>query len=185
MSQDTNLQDYTLGVTLSELLWKELFWERFNVKLVPEFVANKEPKQHGFSSHLQGFLQSLKQNTSQVQKQSYAKRHIYVVSYGMNTGSEINGDRPSIVYKATHSTFWDDVIVIPLTSAVAQKLADAYDVFVPKDANNKLFQNSYARLRQIRSVSVKRVGRKIGELSNPEVQKAINEGIKKMLATDK
>lgn len=93
----------------------------------------------------------------------------------MNTGSEINGDRPSIIYKATHSTFGDDVVVIPLTSALKNKQPDKYDIPVPKDAANKLFQNSYARLRQIRSVSVKRVGRMIGEIKNDDVIQAVNE----------
>ena len=178
------LQDYQLAVTLKELLWKELFGESFNVKLLPDFVANTQPKEHGFKNHLHGFVQALKQNASPAQKQSYAKRQIYVVSYGMNTGSEINGDRPSIIFKASQSTFGDDVVVIPLTSAQAQKQPDKFDIPVPKDAANKLFQNSYARLRQIRSVSVKRVGRAIGEVKNEDVMKAINEWIKTMLAIE-
>ena len=78
----------------------------------------------------------------------------------MNTGSEINGDRHSIIYKASHSMLGDDVIVIPLTSALAHKQLDKSDIPVPKDGGNKLFQNSYARLRQIRSVLVIGIGEK-------------------------
>jgi mRNA-degrading endonuclease toxin of MazEF toxin-antitoxin module len=110
-----------------------------------------------------------------VEKQTYAKRQIYVVNYGMNTGSEINGDRPSIIYKASYATFGEDVIVIPLTSAGKDKKGDAYDVYVNKDADNKLFQPSFARLRQIRSVSVKRVGKKLGEVTSDVTKKLIND----------
>lgn len=103
----------------------------------------------------------------------------------MNVGSEINGDRPSIIYKDPHNSFGEDIIVIPLTSAVSQRLVDKFDIPVPKDMANKLFQNSYARLRQIRSVSVKKIGRQIGSIKNETVIAAINEGIRRMLAVDK
>lgn len=151
-----------------------MFGEAFTLKLLPEFVHNTQPKEHGFKNHVQGFVNSLKQNSIIGEKQSYTKRQIYVVSYGMNTGSEINGDRPSIIYKASHSTFGDDVIVIPLTSVGKQKKSDSFDVFVGKNPNNKLFQNSLARLRQIRSVSTKRVGKKLGEITSDAVKAGIN-----------
>ena len=102
----------------------------------------------------------------------------------MNTGSEINGNRPALVFKDTQSSFGDDVIVIPLTTGNAQKQPDAFDVAVQKDGVNKLFQNSYARLRQIRSVSVKRIGKKVGELKHEPIQQTINDRMKNMLATD-
>jgi hypothetical protein len=79
-------------------------------------VENTNAKEHGFKNHVNGFVDALKQNSTSTEKQIYAKRQIYVVNYGMNTGSEINGNRPSIIYKASHSTFGDDVVVIPLTS---------------------------------------------------------------------
>lgn len=59
-----------------------------------------------------------------------------------------------------------------------------YDILVTKDADNKLYQSSYARLRQIRSVSVKRIGKKLGEINSDLVKKLINDAIRKMLATD-
>lgn len=112
---------------------------------------------------------------------SLSKWQIYVVSYGMNTGSEVNGDRPSIIYKDSQNTFGEDVIVIPLTSAVREKLADKFDVLVGKDENNQLFQDSYARLRQIKAVSLKKIGRPLGKITNEKVMAAIDEGVAKML----
>lgn len=182
--ETTMLKDYQLEVSLKELLWKELFGENFTLKLLPKFVENSSPKEHGFKNHVKGFVDALQQNSSPAEKQRYVKWHVYVVNYGMNTGSEINGNRPSIIYKASHSTFGDDVVVVPLTSMGKQSQADAYDILVTKDDENKLYQSSYARLRQIRSVSVKRIGKKLGELNNDLTKKLINDGITKMLATD-
>lgn len=178
------LKDYQLEVSLKELLWKELFWESFTLKLLPKFVENVNPKEHWIKNHVNWFVDSLKQNSTTVEKQTYTKWQIYVVNYWMNTGSEINGNRPSIIYKDTHSTYGDDVIVVPLTSSGNQKQSDTYDIFVAKKDDNKLFQNSFARLRQIRSVSVKRVWKKLGEINDDMVKKLINDWIKKMLATD-
>lgn len=75
----------------------------------------------------------------------------------MNTGSEMNGDRPSIIYKSDNYTLGEDVIVIPMTSALREKLTDKFDVLIQKDEDNTLYQNSYARLRQCRAVSVKKL----------------------------
>jgi mRNA-degrading endonuclease toxin of MazEF toxin-antitoxin module len=161
-----------------------LFGESFTLKLLPKFVENENAKEHGFKNHVNGFIDSLQQNSVVVEKQRYVKWHIYVVNYGMNTGSEINGNRPSIIYKASHSTYGDDVVVIPLTSIGKQSQGDTYDILVTKDNENKLYQSSYARLRQIRSVSVKRIGKKLGELNSDLTRKLINDGITKMLGVD-
>ncbi len=174
-------KEYELAISLKELLWNSVFSESYRIALRDKFVENKNPKEHGFKNHLEGFVFQLKQNSKELVKQAYSKRQIYVVSYGMNTGSEINGDRPSLIYKASDSTLGEDVIVIPLTSAFLQKQSDKYDIFVPKDKANNLFQNSYARLRQIRSVSIKRVGKSIGTLADEKVIQLINEQAKKML----
>jgi hypothetical protein len=73
------------------------------------------------------------------------------------------------------------VIVIPLTSAVREKLADKFDSFVPKDADNKLFQNSYARLRQLRVVSRKKIGNLLGTITDKKVQEEIDGAMSEML----
>ncbi len=99
----------------------------------------------------------------------------------MNTGSEINGDRPSVIYKDSKSTLGDDLTVIPLTSAVLEKQSDAFDIYVGKDEANNLYQNSRARLRQLRSVSVKRLGKFVGSITDDKVTGAINVRVKEML----
>lgn len=74
--------------------------------------------------------------------------------------------------------------MIPLTSAVATKQADAFDVLVQKDTENNLYQTSWARIRQLRSVSVKRIGKQVGTITDKETINAINGKVKEMLATE-
>jgi mRNA-degrading endonuclease toxin of MazEF toxin-antitoxin module len=151
-------KDYLLDVKLTEhATGQDAFSESYKIALRPEFVNNKTPKEHCFVNHLNSFLTQLKKNSYPLVKKPFKKRQIYVVSYGMNLGSEINGDRPSIIYKDSSNTLGEDLTVVPLTSAVQERLSDKFDVFVPKDASNTLFQNSFARVRQLRSVSVKRL----------------------------
>ncbi len=99
----------------------------------------------------------------------------------MNTGSEVNGSRPSLIYKHSDNTLGEDVTVIPLTSATQQKQSDKFDVFVPKDESNQLFVNSFARLRQLRSVSLKRIGKQVGTLTDEHVMAAIEKLMQTML----
>lgn len=175
-------KDYQLDITLKEVLWTEVFSESYKIALLDEFVKNTNPKEHGFKNHEHGFVMQLfRNNKPSPAPQTFAKRQVFVVSYGMNTGSEVNGERPSIIFKADHSTKWDDIIVIPLTSALQQKQSDRYDVLVSKDNDNNLFQNSFARIRQMRAVSLKRVGKQVGTITDPQVMQAITAWAQTML----
>ncbi len=79
----------------------------------------------------------------------------------------------------------EDVTVIPLTSALGEKLKDKHDLILLKDNDNKLYQNSYLRLRQIRAVSINRLGKLLGEIKNEAVRKKIGEAINELLAPEK
>lgn len=138
------------------------------------------PKEHGFKGHVESFVTQVKRNCTPLVKKPFKKRDIYVVSYGMNTGSEVNGDRPSIIYKDSKNTQGQDLMVIPLTSAQLEKQSDAFDVFVAKEETN-LYQNSWARLRQLRPVSLKRLGKYVGSISDEKVITTINARVKEML----
>lgn len=95
----------------------------------------------------------------------------------------MTGERPAILFSKGNTG--EDLLVIPLTSVVHDKLVDQFDVLVPKDPNsNKLYSNSYARVRQLRSVSMKRLGKHLGEIVDSDVKKAINNSVKKMLGFD-
>jgi len=83
--------------------------------------------------------------------------------------------RPAIVFKSSHYTGGEDIICIPLTSVGEQKLADALDILVKSSTSTNLYKNSYARIRQLRAISYKRIiGERIGRITDPIIQKAIN-----------
>lgn len=178
------MKNYELNVCMREVMWREVFNENYQLQLEPSFVENKQPKDHGLQNHVRWFVTQLKLNATPLQKQSLKKREIYVVNYGMNTGSEMNGDRPSIIYKSDNYTLGEDVIVIPMTSALREKLTDKFDVLIQKDEDNTLYQNSYARLRQCRAVSVKKLWKKVGALTNLDAIAAIDTGMKEMLGLE-
>lgn len=147
-------------------------------------MQNKLPKEHCFKNHVEGFLTQIKRNNSKVRNTVHDKREIVVVSYGMNTGSEVNGERPSIVYKTDENTLGDDVTVIPLTSALHGKQTDKFDVLVSKDEANKLFQNSFARVRQLKAVSIKRIGKTLGKITDEVTKQTIDSTVRSMLGFD-
>ena len=71
--------------------------------------------------------------------------------------------------------------MIPLTSAIQNRLTDSFDIFVKKDEKNHLFQDSYARLRQMRAVSVNKIGKLLGTITDEVVIKEINKAVQEML----
>lgn len=68
-----------------------------------------------------------------------------------------------------------------MTSALQEKQTDVFDVVVPKDTDNALYQTSRARIRQMRSVSIKRLGKCVGTIANEAVKSAINKAVKEMI----
>ena len=176
-------KEYQLEINLKDIAWSDVFSESYKIALRDTFVnpTSPSPKGHSFKNHAHSFVTQLKQNSKPLARLTLRKWQVVVVSYGMNTGSEINGDRPSVVFKADHSTKGEDIIVIPLTSALQQKQTDKYDVFVPKDKENNLFQNSFARLRQLRAVSLIKIGKTVGVISDPKVMHSITAWAQVML----
>jgi len=130
------------------------------------------------------FVEQLRKNSQPEPGLSFTKRQIYTVRYGMNVGTEINGDRPSIIYKGSHSAYGEDIIVIPLTSAGENKSIDRYDMAIMANQDTHIAHTSYAKLRQMRCISAKRIGRYVGKIEDPVVRHIINLNIKKMLAVD-
>lgn len=97
----------------------------------------------------------LKRNCTEVGRRPLKQRSIVVTDFNMGIGSEVIHTRSAIVL-SSHS-HGDDTLVVPLTSAQLEKQTDPYDVFISKDPSNALYQNSYARVRQLRAVSLNRI----------------------------
>jgi len=178
-------KEYQLDICLKELSeWKNTFLESYKIALREDFVTNNSPKEHNFLNHVTSFLMMLKRNSYPLVKKPFKKREIVVVSFWLNVGSEVSFERPCLIYKDSKSTLWEDVIVIPLTTATIDKKQDAFDVYVPKDTKNCLYANSWARLRQLRSVSIKRLGKVVWIIEDDKVKEAINTRVKEMLWTE-
>ncbi len=109
------------------------------------------------------------------------QRHIYYVNFGINIGTEINATRPSIIMKDWDYWFWEDIIVIPLTSITPEKSKDTFDIPVPTIAAEWLRNDSYAKIRQMRCVSKKRIEMYVWKVVDDTIKQQITEAIKKML----
>ena len=64
-----------------------------------DFVNGNFLKAQTLRNHVNNFIRQLKLNSLPTMERKFTKREIYAVDYGVNTGSEINGIRPSLIYK--------------------------------------------------------------------------------------
>lgn len=177
----SNQKNYQLEINLKEIGWKDVFSESYKIALRDTFVNQNWPKDHSFKNHAHSFVNQIKQNNVPATKREFKKYEIYVVRFGMNYGSEINGDRPALVYKNDDFTLGDDITVIPLTSAYQQRQTDRFDIQLQKDNQNNLFTPSFLRLRQFRAVAKARIWKRLGTLTNPEVITSVDTLMKQML----
>lgn len=115
-----NTKQYQLDVCLKDA-WKDVFSESYKIALRDTFVEGKWIKEQNFKNHVEGFVTQLKINCNALPQIPFKKRQVYVCSFWASAWSEIMGDRPVIVVKATHSTHGEDLLVVPLTSATQQK----------------------------------------------------------------
>ena len=175
--------DYELTVHVKKTLGDEVFAKTYKIALRDELVWGKNPKEHNLTSHIEGLITQLKLNSIQLQKLPVKKFEIYAVNFSSSIGSEITAIRPALVI-TPNNLRGEDVTVIPLTSAAKEKVIDPYDLLLLKDADNKLYQNSYLRLRQIRAVSKNRLQKQLGEIKNKEIRQQINDAVTRMLAND-
>lgn len=96
------------------------------------------------------------------------KREVWWCSFGLNVGSELCGkneffERPVIVLKVFNR---NTIKVIPLTSKIKKG-----KYYFEVDFNNI---KSYASLSQVKTISTKRLSRKMGRLNNKQFLDLIN-----------
>lgn len=88
---------------------KETFFKNsYTLNLREVFVKNNEKKSSGLENNVNWFLEKLKLSNSENEKfykTHFIKWSIYYVDYGINIGSEINGNRPSLMLKKTPKSF--------------------------------------------------------------------------------
>jgi len=115
-------------------LKETLFKNSYTLNLREVFVKNNEKKSSGLENNVNWFLKKLKlsnhEKSPEFHNSTFHKWSIYYVNYGINIGSEINGNRPSIMIKDTFNTYGKDLIAIPLTSFSEEKSIDKFDVMI-------------------------------------------------------
>jgi len=156
------VKDYVSRVKLFQNIWKFFIRE--------DFLESSQDKSHNLQNHIENFKEKIKINQQAENRKDFMKYDIYYVNYGINIWNEINGIRPSLIFKSNRHNKWADVIVIPMTGAKntdgKYKHQDKFDITVKPDIKNKLWKESYLKLRLLKSVSKKRISNKIWELDN-------------------
>lgn len=158
-----------------------IYMKNFIMYVREDFVVDSMEKKHNLESHLHWFQKKIKINQQKEVLQQKIKWTLYYVDYGINIGSEINGTRPSIIFKANEYSYGSDLIVIPMTSFDLDKSIDTFDIIIDVDAINKLKRKSIIKTRQIRVISQKRLGAYIGKIENIQIQDQLNKNIQIML----
>ena len=153
-----------MGLT-EKSTFENLYQNWYTQKLHIDFIDNKEEKKHNMNSHSNWFNKKIKINHEEEQLEIINKWKLCMVDYGMNIWTEINGLRPSIIYKSSSSKYWEDIIVLPITSYKdgeewETKSVDEYDIEILPDSSNNLTNRSLIKIRQMRCVSKKRVRQK-------------------------
>ncbi len=107
------------------------------------------------------FNKKIKLNHGKEPEENINKWKICKVDYWMNIWTEINWIRPSIIFKNSNYKYWEDILVIPITSFKDWEIksVDEFDVEILKSENNWLKNNSLIKIRQLKSVSKKRLKR--------------------------
>jgi len=140
--------------------FENLYQKSYLNTLHNNFIENKEDKKHNINSHTKWFNKKIKLNHLQNNIEPVNKWKICFVDYWMNVWTEINWVRPSIIYKSSTYKYWEDVIVIPMTSYNEEdfniKSKGEFDVEIISSKKNWLTNNSLLKIRQIRCISKKK-----------------------------
>jgi len=91
---------------------------------------------------------------------------IWQVNFDPSVGKEIQKTRPALVLSNNYYNLASGTIfVVPLTSQIPKNIANPFYVSIEKNKTNKLSQNSFANVSQLRSVSKLRFIKKTGIVS--------------------
>lgn len=169
---------------------KIAFKKGYNTQLHEDFVQKTEEKKHNLANHSKWFTDKIKLNHKFEKDTIISKWKIVLIDFGMNVGTEINGVRPALVYKASHYKYWEDVVVLPITSFDETKSQDVFDIKLDTNLQIWLKKTSLIKTRQIRAISKKRVRvhpvtgnvRIVWKIKSKSVQNKIDENIRNMFS---
>jgi hypothetical protein len=159
-----NTKNVSIDVWITELEDNSNLFQKWNNHILhKDFIENRIDKKHNMNSHTKWFNTKIKLNHEKEflqEKSVINKWKICMVDYWMNIWTEINWIRPSIIFKNSNYKYWEDIIVIPMTSYKEDQLdiksKDEFDVEIISSDENWLDNNSLVKIRQLRCISKKR-----------------------------
>jgi len=108
-------------------------------------------------------------------KLKFNKWDIYFVNLWKNIWTELNKNRPCIIYSDFYFNNWNDLIVIPIKWYNKSKYNKKIHIFLSKDIFTFLYKNSLVDLKSIRQISKKRIWKKIWTLDKITLSKIDNK----------
>lgn len=196
-TKETELIQTDLSITVNhESDNAQVFNEDWHVSMHPNFLNVRDAKRHNITNHSRWFKNKINLNHMMEEIEPMNKWRICIVDFWMNVGTEINGIRPVIVYKASTYKYWEDMVVIPVTSFESEdgeeKSKDSLDVVLEADVENGIDHKSLVKIRQIRCISKKRLRRDkkswlikiLWNIVKDDIKREINGNIKKMFGLD-
>ncbi len=174
--------------------FENYYQQQYQFDMHKDFVEKREAKKHNINSHSQRMRNKIKYNHLPENIIAINKRKIVKIDFWMNIWTEINGIRPAIIYKANSLKYGEDVTVLPITSYKdgEVKAVDHLDVELPRSEENWLTNNSLIKIRQLTSVSKKRIKihkkndrvQIMWEIKDETIRRKINSHILKMFWLD-
>lgn len=154
----------------------DILSQQKKILMPKEFIEMELPKHHSLKNYILWFFEKINLYKQKEKITRWKKWNIYYINFGINIGSEINGIRPAIIFENTRETYGKDIIVLPLTTD--KKVGNNhFDIPFKKDIENGLRSDSLVKTRQIRCISIKRIQKYIGRISNTEYQEYIEKKV--------
>ncbi len=113
-------------------------------------------------------------------KISIKRGEIWLINLDPTIGAEIKKTRPAVIVNDDALGKLPLKIIVPLTDWKDTYSQAPWMVQIPRDPENNLTKTSSADCFQVRSVSENRFGKKLGNISTPQI-KQIETGLLKVL----
>lgn len=95
---------------------------------------------------------------------------IYLLQWDPSVGHEFRKSRPGVVISSEKNLKKSNLVTfLPLTKTTTSPIRE--DIFIQKDAENRLMTNSLIKVHHISSFDKTRIIRHIGEVSGPILNK--------------
>lgn len=148
----------------------KIFYKNFKFFIREDFLLINKQKAHNLDNHIENFKEKIKINQQAENPRDFKKYDIHYVNFWINIWNEINGERPSLIYKSNRYNKGYDIFVIPMTWLFdennKEKDLDNFDIIITPTCVNKLKKASLLKVRHLKSISKKRIQSPIWKLEN-------------------